>query len=161
MKMKFNKSDIIVLSIILLFLTLLAWGSYEWKINPQIIEKETIKIDTITVVDTVKIIEPQATIIRTVDKVYYDTIIIDSEPLEVPLQVEEKVYDDSLYHIVISGVHPNLDTLELYQPSIIINKEVTKYKNKRFNHGLQIGLGYGLINNKPDVYIGYGFQIIF
>lgn len=159
--MKFNKDDKIILSIILVFLTLIFLSTYKWKYEPQIIEKETIKIDTITVVDTVKIIEPQATLIRTVDKVYYDTIIVDSEPLEVPLQVEEKVYDDSLYHIVISGVHPNLDTLELYQPSIIINKEVTKYKNKRFNHGLQIGIGYGLINKKPDVYIGYGFQIIF
>jgi len=34
-------------------------------------------------------------------------------------------------------------------------------KEKKFSSGIQVGAGYGLINGKFDVFIGYGFQLKF
>lgn len=53
------------------------------------------------------------------------------------------------------------DSIVLYEKikqPIYITKE-----NKRplVTHGIQVGAGYGFINRKPDVYVGYGLQINF
>ena len=52
------------------------------------------------------------------------------------------------------------DTITLYQTKYI---EKTLKENKRplITHGIQVGAGYGFINRKPDLFLGYGFQINF
>lgn len=52
------------------------------------------------------------------------------------------------------------DTITLYETKYI-EKTVKDNKKPLITHGIQVGAGYGFINRKPDVYVGYGFQINF
>ena len=52
------------------------------------------------------------------------------------------------------------DTITLYNTKYI-EKKVKENKKPKITHGIQAGVGYGFINRKPDVYVGYGFQINF
>ena len=44
------------------------------------------------------------------------------------------------------------DTITIFQTKYI---EKTLKENKKFQHGISVGLGYGLINKKPDLFLGY------
>ena len=44
------------------------------------------------------------------------------------------------------------DTITLYETKYI---EKTVKENKKFQHGISVGLGYGFINKKPDLFLGY------
>ena len=44
------------------------------------------------------------------------------------------------------------DTITLYETKYI---EKTLKENKKFQHGISVGLGYGLVNKKPDLFLGY------
>lgn len=109
--------------------------------------------DTITYVDTVKVIQPIAkdsTIVKYVkvrvpisDK---DTI---SSPLlsfegdsidsaEVVLPITQKVYEDSTYKAWVSGYLPNLDSINIYRRNEIIT--ITKFQKPK-KWGIGIGLG--------------------
>ena len=77
------------------------------------------------------------------------------DSIEVPIPIMQKRYDDSLYTAWVSGFQPNLDSLKLHQPEIV--NTVTKYVQKpakRLAIGPSLGLGYGFINKKPDIYAG-------
>lgn len=50
------------------------------------------------------------------------------------------------------------DTITLFQTKYI-EKTVKENKRPLITHGIQVGAGYGFINRKPDVYVGYGIQI--
>lgn len=52
------------------------------------------------------------------------------------------------------------DTITLYQTKYI-EKTLKENKKPLITHGIQVGAGYGFINRKPDVYVGYGLQINF
>ena len=52
------------------------------------------------------------------------------------------------------------DTITLYETKYI-EKTVKENKKPLITHGIQVGAGYGFINRKPDVYVGYGVQINF
>lgn len=61
---------------------------------------------------------------------------------EVVLQREQKVYEDSTYHAVVSGVDPRLDSLTVNIKSVETIKEVTltKYKTKHWHTGPSAGV---------------------
>lgn len=42
-----------------------------------------------------------------------------------------------------------------------ITVEKTVYKKKHWNVSPQVGVGYGFINRKPDVYVGFGISYNF
>ena len=74
---------------------------------------------------------------------------------EIP--IEKKVYKDSTYDAVISGFQPNLDTIKVFPVTYTITKEIIVNKPiKRWNWGIVGGVGYGLLNKKPDFFIGIG-----
>lgn len=43
--------------------------------------------------------------------------------------------------------------------TIVIEK--TKYKKKHWNYGIVGGIGYGITNQKPDAFIGFGVMYNF
>jgi hypothetical protein len=46
--------------------------------------------------------------------------------------------------------------------TIVDTVKFTKYLDKKgFSHGISAGFGYGMINGKFDVYVGYGVQFRF
>lgn len=95
-----------------------------------------------------------------------DTIVRDSVVYirDVPFTYK---YNTSDYDLEINAVKLNWhklnyhrkDTFTLTVPQYVyIEREKKRFQ---FTHGLQFGLGYGLFNHKPDLYVGYGFQLKF
>lgn len=119
-------------------------------------KENNLKTDTITItkIDTVTIIKPVVQY-RYITQVIIDTLY-NTDSIKVPVQIpiESKTYQDSTYRAVVSGYRANLDTIQVYP--IHTYTTITNTKQKRFNIGIQAGVGYGYFNRKPDVYLGFG-----
>lgn len=126
--------------------------------------------DTVTVVDTVRVIKPVAkdsVIVRT-EKVYVKVSaeptltenehlidgnnMMDSVLVEVP--IEQKVYEDSTYKAWVSGYMPSLDSINVYQRTEVIT--VTKFqKPKKWSLGIGAGASLGTDGKiRPSITLG-------
>ena len=144
----------IIIIIILVILNL-----YQYNKNNRI-EINTVEVrDTVVIRDTIKFDNPTLIYVKT----ELDTLYIESIDSTVVMNKETKVYRDSTYEAQISGFQPHLDHIKVFPNTTYITTEKTSYieKKKHFNHGIQIGVGFGVINRKPDVFVGYGFQYSF
>lgn len=122
-----------------------------------VIERDTtliVKNDTIIVTDP---IELEKTILR------YDTITKDTI-----LTLEQKTYGDSNYVAYISGYSPCLDSINIFckdtTRTITITNEVEKkqsWASKHLGWGITLGGGYGLVNQRFDIFVGVGGVIRF
>ena len=125
--------------------------------------REKLRIDTlyITKTDTVPKVKKEIHTKYVSVPVYRDSIITDSVRLDV---VQRVFSDDSTYTAYVSGVvvdsFPRLDSISIRQRNIIIDHEVERIitKKKAITFGLQVGAGMGMIQKKPDIYIGIGAQ---
>ena len=135
------------------------------------------QIDTVTVSDTIwkdtTIVEkefvPKEVIKKKVDTLYLQ----NGDTLN--LITESKRYDRSLVsnkdtadvEIYTTGINTSLDSLKWRMKTHTVTNtvEITKYiqKNKTIKDRIhiepQIGIGYGLINKRVDVYAGVGLGI--
>ena len=137
-----------------------------WQCSRQPEESTVVEHDTVWKDTT--IYEPQpAETVQTGRVVYIkvpvpgdrDTItLLDS--IEVPVPIEQKRYDDSLYTAWVSGFEPNLDSIRLYQTTIVetVTKTVVK-PSPLITFGIHAGAGWGVFHRQPDLYIGVGGQI--
>ena len=93
------------------------------------------------------------------DSATYQSPGIPSHPdsIEVPIPIEQKRYEDSLYTAWVSGFRPALDSIRLHQPEIIttITETIVK-KAPRFSVGLSVGPGVS-ITGTPQAGIFVGF----
>ena len=88
-----------------------------------------------------------------------DTITLH-DSIDVPVPIYQKRYDDSLYTAWVSGYEPNLDSINLRLPTITENVTKTIVKpSPLITVGIQAGAGYGVINRKPDIYVGVCAQL--
>ena len=147
-----------------ILLTSLMLNVYLLTREEKIIEKEIVqyveKKDTVVSIkreyDTVYVKKPEY-----ITKVINDTIYILDKP-------NEYRFNNSDYDLYVNAVKLNnykldihaKDTITLYETKYI-EKTVKENKKPKITHGIQAGVGYGFINRKPDVYVGYGFQINF
>lgn len=125
---------------------------------------EIVKTDTITKVDTITIHEPKIDTVYLTKYVTDTLYTTDSIKAEVNIPITTTIYKDSTYEASVSGYKVKLDYFTVYPKETYIYKEKTLEKaNKQpfITHGIQVGVGYGMINKKPDAYIGYGIQINF
>ena len=88
-----------------------------------------------------------------------DTAYIENKP---------EIYKDSTdnYDITIQSVKMDWYKLNIHHRDTITNtKEIIKnvYNKKRqhFNHGITLGVGYGVWNKRPDLFIGYSVMYSF
>lgn len=89
-----------------------------------------------------------------------DTIYVENKP---------EIFKDSTdnYDITINAVKLNNYQLNIHHTdTIFYEKEIiknvyTKPKKQHFNHGITLGVGYGVWNQRPDLFIGYGIQYNF
>ena len=116
-----------------------------------VIERDT----TIIVVNNP--IELEKTLIK------YDTITKDTI-----LTLEQKTYGDSNYVAYISGYSPRLDSINIFYKdttrTITITNEVEKkqsWASKHLGWGITLGGGYGLVNQRFDLFVGVGGIIRF
>ena len=129
---------------------------YQWKYPKiEIIETER---DTVILVDTLFIEKPvyRTKYITKVDTVYVN----DTIPIALP--VETKIYEDSTYAAQISGIKADLDWIKVYpKQTTIYEEKVVQIAQKQplFEFKPSVGIGYGIINNKVDIYVGGSLQI--
>lgn len=150
-----NKNLVIGVLSLLLVLSLTFQYLYYSNLNNR---ENNLKTDTVTItkVDTVTIEKPVLKY-RYITKVTTDTLYnTDSVLVPVQIPIETKVYLDSTYRAVVSGYRVNLDTIQVYPIHTYTTITNTITKQKRFNIGIQAGVGYGCFNKKPDVYVGLG-----
>ena len=79
------------------------------------------------------------------------------DSLEVPIPIEQKRYDDSLYTAWVSGFRPALDSIRLHQPEIVttITKTIVK-KAPRLSVGLSVGPGISIDkDHHMGIYVGF------
>ena len=138
---------------------------------------EVIKTDTITTTKT-DTLWRDTTITKTDTKVKYIQVVktdtvYDKQGNEIELITDNKTYidticaqkDTAIVTSYISGVNAKLDSLKVEMKTareITTNTiEVTKYikQNKRFNIGVQTGVGYGFTSRQIEPYVGVGLQI--
>ena len=138
---------------------------------------EVIKTDTITTTKT-DTLWKDTTITKTDTKVKYIQVVktdtvYDKQGNEIELITDNKTYSDTIlcgmdtidYQIHISGIKSRLDSvsLRLKKSEVIKTNTVTveKYikQNKRFNVGVQTGVGYGFTSKQIEPYVGFGIQI--
>ena len=88
-----------------------------------------------------------------------DSIYIENKP---------EIYKDSTdnYDITIQSVKMDWYKLNIHHRDTITNtkeiiKNVYNKKKQHFNHGITLGVGYGLWNQKPDLFIGYSVMYSF
>lgn len=170
-----TRSDIYIMigvSVICIVLSMLMGKCSRTEIQTKV-ETDTVfqeRIDTIHITHTVTRYRPQPT--RT------DTIFItDAQTQEVAQHIKKTYEVDSLqidttskphgmvsYHLLVRTDNYDVDSIALRfnvdYPKIIQTQTITKTvtRKKHWNYGIQTGLGYGVYNRKPDLYIGLGIQ---
>ena len=79
------------------------------------------------------------------------------DSIEVPIPIEQKRYEDSLYTAWVSGFRPALDSIRLHHPEIVttITRTIVK-KAPRLSIGLSVGPGVS-ITGTPQAGIFVGF----
>jgi hypothetical protein len=119
-------------------------------------EVEIIKRDTVTVtkIDTIrvtKVKEIEKKVIDTILVAVKDTIILN-DTTYIQLPREQKIYTGENYKAWVSGYRPKLDSLNIYEKTII--KEVTNTIEKKW--GLGVMGGYGATKEGLSPFIGVG-----
>lgn len=165
-----KKSKYYIIVIILCSIIFGIFGYYCGN-KPQKIEKT----DTVTVTDTFwkdttiveKELVPKYIIKKKVDTLYKEN------GDTVHLITEQKRYDRSLVsdkdtcnlEIYTSGINTALDSLKmrLRTHTVTNTVEITKYveEKKKFYIAPSVGIGFGLVNKKPDVFVGVSIGIRF
>ena len=119
-------------------------------------------------------VEKTDTIIQTklkTDTIYFNDIQYKTINVKDTVWIEAKnrEYKDSTedYDITINAVKLNNYQLNIHKrDSITYTKEIiknvyTKPKKQHLNHGITLGVGYGVWNQKPDLFIGYSVMYSF
>ena len=154
-----KKAFWIILALMLVSIALNVWQCSNQPEPSVVIERDTVWKDTTIYQPTpAETINTGKTVYVKVPMPYpvRDTI---HDSIEVPVPIIQKRYDDSLYTAWVSGFQPALDSIRLYQPTIIetITNTIVK-PAPRLSVGIQVGAGGGIFTRQPDVYIGVGAQ---
>ena len=163
-KLKIHKAIIYVLSGFLL--TMVFFIIFDNKTSQNASKGANIKsVDTVVVRDTL-IIEVPVEKIKYRDIKVVDTLYLQTPQDTTPLPIEEKVYEDSISTIQISGYKPQIDKIEYHIPqqTIYVDKvvevpQVKKWYEDRFIFSAGVYTGYSPIYNNFDVIVGFGVGI--
>ena len=124
-----------------------------------------VKVDTLFVYDTIFVEKPVFKKVEIIDTLLLTVPITDTLMLHdtvlVHLPIEQRQYSDPRYTAWVSGYRPQLDSIQIYQTTEYITKEIkTVTKPKRWGIGLQAGYGVSFSNMqiKATPYIGIGIS---
>ena len=79
------------------------------------------------------------------------------DSIQIPIPIEQKRYEDSLYTAWVSGFRPALDSIRLHQPEIVttITETIVK-KAPRLSVGFSVGPGVSIDkNHHMGIYVGF------
>lgn len=163
-KLKIHKAIIYVLSGFLL--AMIFFIIFDNKTSQNASKGANIKsIDTVVVRDTLRIEVPVEKI-KYRDRKVVDTLYLQTPQDTTPLLIEEKVYEDSISTIQISGYKPQIDKIEYHIPqkTVYVDKvvevpQVKKWYEDRFVISAGVYTGYSPIYNNFDVIVGFGVGV--
>ena len=133
------------------------------KCNPPKLEIQIReKIDTLIVVDTIRITEPVEVFREVRDTMWVDVgdIIVVHDTTFIPLPREYVTYQDTSYKAVVSGFVPRLEEIEVYPKTqyITIQTEKTRTVMKPTRFGVGVQAGYGVTPKGFQPYVGVGIS---
>lgn len=155
-------TDIIKVAVLI---GLIIWGNFVWyhrgykKGISKAIETIIERRDTLTLFDTLKVVEPKYIAVKTVDTIRVPVPVqgkTDTVWAELPR--EQKIYQDSTYLAYVSGYAPQLDSIDVFRKTttITVTNTVKEYTNPRWSIGVQAGYGVSKAGLSP--YVGVGIQ---
>ena len=157
-----KKSYILFLLSFILFYSLLFGLVYDRCSRPSVVTDTVQIIDTLY--DTIRI--EHTNIKYKTEKVLQRDTFINLQTDTVFFEEVQRTFNDTFTNdtdsvfleMKLSGVNPRIDTLKadwrkgtIHQETIITEE---KTKKKHFYWGPSVGVGYGVINRKPDVFVG-------
>lgn len=163
-KLKIHKAFLAILST--LYCLMVFFIIFDNKTSQNARNGANIKsIDTVVVRDTLRIEVPVEKI-KYRDRKVVDTLYLQTPQDTTPLPIEEKVYEDSISTIQISGIQPQIDKIEYHIPqqTIYVDKvvevpQVKKWYEDRFVISAGVYTGYSPIYNNFDVIVGFGIGV--
>lgn len=156
-----RQANILQTVLIVLVVTLLYRGCHhDGGSTEMVTHTDTVWRDTIIIApQPTAVIPTGGTVMIPYVLTEHDTVRLPGDTIMMEVPVEQKRYDDSLYTAYVSGYHPQLDSIRLHLPSTITETTITqRIAPPRLSIGIQTGAGYGIINHKPDIYLGIGAQ---
>ena len=161
----FLKIITLVFAVLLLFNIVNAIGYFVSERRNAHPNEIKVKVDTLFVYDTIFVEKPVIKKVEIIDTLLLPVPITDTLMLHdtvlVHLPIEQRQYSDPRYTAWVSGYRPQLDSIQIYQRTEYITKEIkTVTKPKRWGIGLQAGYGVSLHNGQvfPAPYIGVGLS---
>lgn len=157
-----NKYKIATFLLSLVSLILLATTIY-YSSNKKVVYETVTQNDTILIksIDTITVMKK--------DIEYRDVIVLDTIYIaDTSLIFEQKIYQDTISTVYISGIEANLDsiyyriprdTIQILTEKIQTVKEQESFWHNRFTISAGVFAGYGLINKQPDVFLGVGCAV--
>lgn len=165
-----------ILPTIVIAILLLALGYYCGQTKQNVIKQDTVfqtKTDTLwkDSIITKKEFVPKEIVKKKVDTLYLnngDTMLLNTESKRYDELLTSGV-DTCFLTAFVSGVHPSLDSLSCRMKThheVVTNTvEITKYIERkktlkdRIRFVPNVSVGYGVIQRKPDIYVGFGLGI--
>ena len=161
----FLKIITLVFGILLLFNIVNAIGYFINERRNAHPSEMKVKLDTLFIYDTIFVEKPVIKKVEIIDTLLLTVPITDTLMLHdtvlVHLPIEQRQYSDPRYTAWVSGYRPQLDSIQIYQTTEYITKEIKKAtKSKRWGIGLQAGYGVSLHNGQVFTapYIGVGLS---
>ena len=129
----------------------------------QVMREDVKQVDTLYVCDTITHYEPileERVVLQEVLVQVRDTIWIH-DTLYVSLDYEQVVWQDSLSRVYVSGVLPQIDSVQHFISERVVTRELTQVVKKPCRWGVGFHVGYGIQLGeqvKTAPYIGFGFN---
>ena len=157
----YKRAFLVALGLFLAAAAWIAFGPHPQQPQPSVVEKH----DTLWRDTTLHHPTPTASTQtgRTVFVPYIvectDTLH-DRDTISVPVPIEQKRYDDSLYTAWVSGYQPQLDSITLHQPEIVTTVERTIVKPApRWSIGPAVGAGVSITGGQQaGIFVGFTVQ---
>lgn len=124
-----------------------------------------IQTEVETRIDTIRIEKPVY-----VDRYFRDSVIVvvkdtirvhDTTYMCLPR--EHKVYMDSMYRAVVSGIEPKLDSIEVYNPTSVVTIETLRPSKQRSRWSISLHAGYGICPTglTPTISAGVSYSLFY
>ena len=157
----YKRAFLVALGLFFAAVAWIAFGPHPQQPQPSVVEKH----DTIWRDTTINHPTPTAST-QTGKTVFVPYIVSETDTIEahdtisVPVPVEQKRYDDSLYTAWVSGYQPQLDSIALHQPEIVTTVERTIVKPApRWSIGPAVGAGVSITGQQQaGIFVGFTLQ---
>ena len=157
----YKRAFLVALGLFFAAVAWIAFGPHPQQPQPSVVEKhDTLWRDT-------TITHPTQTASTQTGRTLFIPYIVertdtlhDRDTIQVPVPIEQKRYEDSLYTAWVSGYQPQLDSIALHQPEVITTIERTIVKPApRWSIGPSVGMGVCITGQQQaGIFVGFTIQ---